>query len=69
VISHRGGTLRVSLEDDGVGFDLDAILTHGGLGLFGMLERAEALGGQVAIETRPGAGTTVIIEVPLDTAA
>jgi signal transduction histidine kinase len=36
------------------------------LGLFGMRERAEMLGGEFVIESSPGKGTTVRVEVPFD---
>jgi signal transduction histidine kinase len=56
-------TLRV--EDDGVGFDPDApALRSRRLGLTSMEERARALGGALAIDSGPGRGTAVVLEVP-----
>jgi two-component system, NarL family, sensor histidine kinase UhpB len=57
----------VDVEDDGRGFSPDAVMsTNGsGLGLFGMQERAEYLGGRVSIESRPGSGTRVRAEIPI----
>ncbi|MFQ5793389.1 MAG: sensor histidine kinase, partial [Acidobacteriota bacterium] len=61
---------RVSLlvEDDGGGFDVEAVTsTEDGtarLGLAGMTERATLLGGKAAIESEPGRGTRVSVEVP-----
>ena len=54
------------IEDDGVGFTPSSqnIETH--LGLFGMHERMEMLGGKLTIESSPGQGTAVNIEVPYD---
>ncbi len=42
-----------------------AATRDGGLGLLGMQERVALLGGRLAIESRPGAGTTFVAEVPL----
>ena len=59
------GEQLVALEvaDDGVGFDLATAEEHGGLGLCGMRERAARLGGTLTVESRPGEGTTVRVEV------
>jgi signal transduction histidine kinase len=51
------------IEDDGKGFDPEA--EHEGLGLLGIRERLQLLGGALTIESRKGAGTTVRVEVPL----
>jgi signal transduction histidine kinase len=57
--------LTLSVEDDGVGFDPDAIEVRSRrLGLTSMEERARAVGGTLTIESRPGAGTRVRLEVP-----
>jgi signal transduction histidine kinase len=59
------GRLRVAVVDDGVGFDPDEPgLRSRRLGLTSMEERARALGGTLSIESRPGEGTTVVLEVP-----
>ncbi|MGH3935226.1 MAG: ATP-binding protein [Pseudonocardiaceae bacterium] len=53
------------MSDDGRGFDLAAAAsTSRRLGLASMRERAEALGGALQVDTAPGAGTTVTLEVP-----
>ncbi|GMV22673.1 MAG: hypothetical protein AMXMBFR57_26220 [Acidimicrobiia bacterium] len=60
-------TLRVTITDDGRGFDPGAVVptTPGhGFGLVSMAERARMMGGAFTISSSPGAGTTVIIEVP-----
>ncbi|MBN1137190.1 MAG: GAF domain-containing protein [Anaerolineae bacterium] len=51
--------LELVVEDDGCGFDVAAAADRGGLGLASMRERARALGSQLEIQSRPGAGTTV----------
>jgi PAS domain S-box-containing protein len=53
------------VEDDGVGFDVQAGMQRGRLGLAGMRERTEMVGGRFSIESRPGEGTTVLVEIPL----
>ncbi|MFZ4536484.1 cache domain-containing protein [Propionivibrio sp.] len=53
----------LSISDDGAGFVLDAA-TRGGLGLVGMRERVQILGGQFALTTAPGEGTLVEVVVP-----
>jgi signal transduction histidine kinase len=58
------GRLRLTVRDDGVGFDPQASgIRSRRLGLTSMEERAEAIGGTLAIESRVGEGTTVRLEV------
>ena len=60
----RDGRLIVLVADDGVGFDPSAPgLRSRRLGLTSMEERARALGGTLAVVSRPGEGTTVRLEV------
>jgi len=61
---HRGDRVMVMIEDDGVGFEPDEVQHGDHFGLLGLTERAEALGGTLTVESRPGAGTTVVVEVP-----
>jgi two-component system, NarL family, sensor histidine kinase DevS len=63
VVGRKDGAVTVVVEDDGVGFD-PARARADGLGLIGMRERVALLGGRLAIESRPGAGTTFVAEVP-----
>lgn len=58
--------LRVQIEDQGAGFDPEAALAAGAAsGLSGMEERAILLGGELTIESAPGAGTSLMAELPL----
>ena len=57
--------LRVTITDNGVGFDVDAAWGNG-VGLVSMIERLEAIGGALQIGSRPGAGTRVTASVPRD---
>ena len=61
-----GGSNRLGLtvSDDGVGFDVDAVWGKG-LGLLSISERVESLGGTLDIRSAPGAGTSLTIRVPL----
>ncbi|QEH34815.1 Oxygen sensor histidine kinase NreB [Aquisphaera giovannonii] len=63
VIEHQGGRVILAVEDDGAGFDTDEASARGRLGLLGMRERMALLGGTLELESRPGAGTTVIARV------
>jgi PAS domain S-box-containing protein len=61
-----GETLGVQIEDQGAGFDPeDALAAGDSSGLSGMQERAVLLGGLLTIESNPGAGTTLTVELPL----
>jgi len=59
-----GRELRISVRDDGRGFDPSSAPGGGHLGLLGMRERAELLGGWLAVRSAPGAGTTVEATLP-----
>ena len=61
----RDGRLIVIVADDGIGFDPgDRGLRARRLGLTSMEERARALGGNLAVVSAPGEGTTITLEVP-----
>ncbi len=67
VSRRRGGVVEVRLGDNGRGFDTRA--RSRGHGLRGMVERARTFKGQVRIASRPGRGTSVVIDVPVGVAA
>jgi two-component system sensor histidine kinase UhpB len=56
------GGVELEVADDGRGFPFDE--SEGGLGIAGMRERALLAGGELTIESRPGAGTTIRLTVP-----
>lgn len=63
------GTVRVEIVDNGCGFDVTAApvdRAQGGFGTHTMCERAEALGGSATIDSTPGQGTRIVIELPRD---
>jgi signal transduction histidine kinase len=58
------GELRLTVIDDGVGFDVDAAWRNG-VGLISMVERVETIGGVLEIRSTPGTGTSVAAVIPL----
>lgn len=67
IILNLSGTLsKVTLEilDDGLGFNPDDAVEGGGLGLDGIIERAQLLKGDLKIDSSPGKGTRIKVEVP-----
>jgi signal transduction histidine kinase len=54
----------LTVEDNGIGFEPEAATSSSQMGLVGMRERCEMLGGSLVVESKPGAGTTVVAEVP-----
>ncbi len=61
----RGDTIAVRISDDGRGFDQVSVAPSriGGFGLRSMHDRALALGGDLKLESTPGKGTTIEVEV------
>jgi signal transduction histidine kinase len=64
LLTRKDSGVAVVIEDDGRGFTTERA-TDEGLGLIGMRERLALLDGTLAVETLPGAGTTLVAEVPL----
>jgi PAS domain S-box-containing protein len=64
VLMRSAAQASAVVEDDGGGFDADAVAGHR-LGILGMRERAALVGGTLTVESGPGRGTTVIARVPL----
>jgi signal transduction histidine kinase len=64
----EGDTFSVEIQDDGAGFDAEATQRRreaGHMGLLNMQERAELMGGRFTIQSQPGAGTRVRLDIPL----
>jgi signal transduction histidine kinase len=60
--------LHLSIKDDGKSFEVERVLharKHQRLGLLGMRERVEMIGGQFTVESAPGHGTTIQAQIPL----
>jgi signal transduction histidine kinase len=64
VVSVHEGRVRLVVEDDGRGFDPSAPTAR--LGLAGIRERIQMLGGQLRIESSPGAGTAVVVDLEIE---
>lgn len=68
-LSYLGDAIALDVRDDGVGFDVDRQASghpySGGFGLKGMRERIEALGGTFSVESSPGGGTALAVELPV----
>lgn len=69
-LQHRPGVFLAEVEDDGKGFDLDAVMddysTRGSLGMTNLHERTELVDGRLEIDTALGQGTRVTLRVPVD---
>ena len=63
VVRRAAGAVTALIEDNGVGFEPAA--ATGRLGLLGMRERAALVGGDMEVESGPGAGTTVFVRIPV----
>ena len=61
------GSLQLTVSDQGVGFDPDAMPASGGdrFGLFGVRERLELFGGKLEINSTPGQGSRLVVSVPI----
>ena len=69
LLTHEADAVRCEIEDNGVGFDPgapSASAAAGGLGLRGMRDRVEALGGTLSIRSAPGDGTLLGITIPAE---
>jgi signal transduction histidine kinase len=64
IVTAGEGTVRTVIEDDGAGFVVGRVREHA-LGLVGMRERALLLGGRLEVESSPGSGTTILVELPV----
>jgi signal transduction histidine kinase len=65
MIDRRRSTVRLIVEDNGVGLDLQAV-SGKSLGLQGIRERAALFNGRLTIESQPGQGTSLFVELPCD---
>jgi PAS domain S-box-containing protein len=67
-LRHDADRVSLSVEDNGRGFDPGGVISassqDAGIGLLGMRERLELLGGQLEINSRPGQGTRLIASIP-----
>jgi signal transduction histidine kinase len=70
LLQQRGDTIVLIVDDNGTGFDptqvTDSAQARDRLGLYGIEERASLLGGRLTVESEPGGGTTLSVEIPLE---
>ncbi len=69
VLAQDERSLVLEVQDDGVGFPLsERGLPSQGTGILGIKERAQKLGGTLAVESRPNAGTRIAVRLPIEAA-
>ncbi|GAB4400550.1 MAG: HAMP domain-containing protein [Anaerolineales bacterium] len=66
LIERRGNLILAIIEDDGGGFDPAQSFGDRHLGVAGMRERAELLGGKLTIESQIGSGTSIHVQIPIN---
>ncbi|NMH29437.1 tetratricopeptide repeat-containing sensor histidine kinase [Flavobacterium silvaticum] len=62
---HEDESLNILIEDNGKGFDVSEITRKDGIGLKNIEKKIEQLGGTFTIDSTPGSGTTLIIDLPI----
>jgi signal transduction histidine kinase len=69
ILERRYDQVLCVVEDDGCGFNAESVTklpaAGGRLGILGMQERVAMVGGRLGIESRPGAGTTLVVRIPV----
>jgi signal transduction histidine kinase len=63
-LEKQDGRLLLTIQDDGIGFDLEKISAKKTFGIVGMRERTAMMGGNYDINSSPGKGTTIVVHVP-----
>jgi signal transduction histidine kinase len=66
-LNYKAKELRLELRDDGEGFQTND--SHDGMGLTGMRERVEQMGGALSIKSLKGKGTNITVVLPCEEAA
>ena len=64
-LTGRPGWLRAVVSDDGTGFDTSAPRQPQSLGLMGLRERVQLVGGEIVVQSTPGQGTRIEVHAPL----
>jgi PAS domain S-box-containing protein len=66
-VAFEGDTIKISIRDNGIGFNIPGTMgdlaRHGKLGLAGMQERARLAGARLNVQSRPGEGTCITVEL------
>jgi hypothetical protein len=64
-LTNHDNNINIIVEDNGTGFNTGSIDGAGGMGLSSITKKTEQLGGALTIDTTPGRGTTIIIDIPV----
>ena len=64
-LTHDNQAVSLKVEDNGRGITTEEVMAHDSLGLLGIRERAEMIGGHLTLEGKPGVGTLVRVRIPL----
>lgn len=64
-LDYSPNELRLTVSDQGAGFDLTIAANNGGIGLISMRERVRSVNGSIAVDSKPMGGTTISVRVPL----
>lgn len=64
-LTHHEDNINIIIEDNGVGFNIDEVVTDSGMGLDSIRKKASQLGGTLTIDSTPGKGSTIVIEIPV----
>jgi signal transduction histidine kinase len=62
-LEYADGKISMEIHDDGIGFKMDGNSESGHLGLVGMRERAQLIGGSLTVTSKHGEGTTILLKV------
>jgi signal transduction histidine kinase len=65
VLERREDVLLLTIKDNGCGFIVPATPLENHFGLVGMRERAQLLGGSLQVDSKPGQGTTILVDLPI----
>jgi signal transduction histidine kinase len=65
-MAEKSGEIHLIVSDSGKGFDIEAAKRRPGLGLTSMQERVRLVGGTMVIDSKPSAGTTIHVRIPLE---
>jgi PAS domain S-box-containing protein len=66
-LKEKNKRLLLRIEDNGIGFDQQQVAQKKTLGLLGMKERTAMMGGSYEIQSKPGKGTEISVDIPLST--
>lgn len=64
-LTQENAWVRLEIVDQGIGFDMEQATTANSFGLRGIRERARLLGGHALIDSAPGRGTRIVVELPV----